>query len=108
MYRGLAFDTEEQANAFTKDLEDGVFESVSFMSTSSSKFVAQSFSDEKHTVLNVVLKIKSFSGVDISSVSHHEEEEEVLFLPKTPFRVGNVDTVDVGGELVTMVEMEEL
>ena len=64
-----------------------VYQSKSFLSTSKSKNVALDFTDEN----NIIFKIISNKWKDFEKVSDKKYEKEVLFLPKTLFKVNKIE-----------------
>ena len=111
LYRGVKFVKPDVAgyNKFVSNLKVGnEFTSISFMSTSKSRKVAEGFLyRETH---NVLFKIKSTvgrKGVDITALGR-VSEFEVLFLRGARFKIDSVKDITIAGVKVKEVIIHEI
>jgi SPP1 gp7 family putative phage head morphogenesis protein len=96
--RGMSMGLSEMQKFLTVYQKGAIVEEAAFISSSSGSRAA--FGG------NIFLKIKSRTGVDVSSYSRHPHEREVLFMPGTRFRV--LDVVKDKNSGTTTVSIEEI
>ena len=93
-YRGLNFGIEERDQFVASVVANGGMVDKGFLSTSHHVKVATRFATEgeedTNSVAGVLLTIQNKSGVDISKLSSHTEEAEVVILPGAKLRLLNV------------------
>lgn len=100
VYRGTNLPNE----VLDKYVPGAVVSDPAFMSSSSSQRVA--FSGMAGAAAVHRFTIKQKSGKEVSALTHHVNESEILFLPGTPFRVVSRSGPDAKG--VIDLELEEV
>ena len=111
VYRGINFETKEEALDWTKGDKDGILDNQNaHASWSSSLKTAEEFADTDYTsrgndeIFPVVVKSINKSGVSIKNLSNIEPEDEVMVLKDTRHRVKSVR--EENGRII--VEAEEV
>lgn len=108
VYRGIHFETKEEALNWTKGDKDGVLDNQgAHASWSSSLKTAEEFSDDffiEEKRYPVVIKSINKSGASIKNLSNIKEEDEVMVLKDTRHRVKSVR--EENGRII--VEAEEV
>ena len=112
VYRGINFNSKEEALDWTKGDKDGILDNQNaHASWSSSLKTAEDFADtenytssEEGKIFPVVIKSINKSGVSIKNLSNIEPEDEVMVLKDTRHRVKSVR--EENGRII--VEAEEV
>ncbi len=108
VYRGIHFETKEEALSWTKGDKDGILDNQNaHASWSSSLKTAEEFSDDffiEEKRYPVVIKSINKSGASIKNLSNIKEEDEVMVLKDTRHRVKSVR--EENGRII--VEAEEV
>lgn len=91
-YRGTALPTD----VVDKLKVGGTYSDKAFLSTSSSKEVAEGFSSRSipENTQRVLFTIEGKYGKDISKASEYKSEKEVLFSPSSKFKITSVEDKD--------------
>lgn len=102
VHRGITLASEEALKNFQNEhlRAGGTFQDPAFLSTS--KSAAAAFGKQR---LSVQFEIMSKTGRSVERYSVHPKEEEVLFAPKTLFRIHSVEEAE---EQSLKVVMEEI
>jgi hypothetical protein len=104
VHRGTVYRGTQLSQSMMDELRPGgTFCDPGFLSTS--KLEAKAFCNKRRSVK---FTIESKSGVDISSISRQKHEAEVLFRPRTMFKILSVASVQDSSEVCLEVTMEEL
>ena len=105
VYRGDGFNNERDFLRFKFNVQHNTqIEFPAFLSTSRSQNTAQEFGIYEDYKVHIAIFSKT--GIDVQDFSQNETEAEVLFLPKTKFRIKEADTRGISNSI--WVTLEEI
>lgn len=108
IYRGMGFDTQQQADAFINEFTKNHTVNMKHVSSwSSSEGVAKSFSRQLGNI-GVVIKVKNKSGVGIRHLSRFQREEEVLVSSNTKYKFKSMSVESNPIRKTYYIELDEI